>query len=234
MNFKTIAILALAAGFPASAALASDFPGLRPEQKLPRTAEYDYEVPEPGTYQLPRIMPAGDGVVLGTEGERQSLRALMTGRISVLSFIYTRCPDPRACPMATGALRKLHAISREDRQIADELILLSMSFDPAIDTPQVMKTFAMINRQKDDGAPWQFLTTPSKATLEPILEAYGQVIDRRRNDPAKRIYHPVRVYLVDRQGMIRNIYSFGLLDPRMVMTDIRTLLLEESKRAASE
>lgn len=204
-------------------------PASRPELALGRTEMYDYDPPEPGTYELPRIMEAGDGTVLQSDEQPERLKELMKGRIAVLSFIYTGCPDPTACPMATGALRQLHAITGEERALAKNMLLLSMSFDPAGDTPEVMEAFAKANRRETAGAPWKFLTTPSAQALNPIIEAYGQVIDRRPSDPANRIYHPVRVYLIDRKGMVRNIYSFGMLDPRMVMTDIRTLLLEESR-----
>lgn len=199
---------------------------IRPELQMKRTAEYDYEVPEPGTYALPVMMNAGDGLVLVAEGKRVRLRDLMNDHITVLSFIYTRCPDPRACPMATGALRQLHAFTVADPAMADAVKLATMSFDPAFDTPEVMEAFGKANRLEAAGAPWLFLTAPSKRELHPILEAYGQVIHYRRNDPAQQIKHPVRVYLIDRDQQVRNIYSFGLLDPRMVMTDIRTLLIE--------
>jgi len=201
-----------------------------PERNLGRSRDYDYDIPSPGSYVLPPLMPAGDGPVLLTDGNPESLRSLMKGRLTILSFIYTRCPDPRACPMATGALRQLHAISQEDPEIARNLILLTMSFDPTRDTPSLMKSFAKINRRTDQGAPWKFLTTPSPEALAPILKAYDQTIDPRPDDPARRIAHPLRVYLIDEQGMVRNIYSFGMLDPRMVMTDIRTLLMENSKQ----
>ena len=36
------------------------------------------------------------------------------------------------------------------------------------------------------------------------------------------------MYLIDGQKRVRNIYSYGLLDPRLVMTDLRTLLMEVS------
>ena len=79
------------------------------------------------------------------------------------------------------------------------------------------------------GSEWLFLTTASKKDLTPILKAYGQQVDRKKNpnDPLGPYYHLLRVYLIDRQGFIRNIYSSGLLDPRLVLTDVRTLLLEE-------
>ena len=41
----------------------------RSELSLPRTAEYDYDVPEPGTYTLPVLKPAADGAVLGSDGQ---------------------------------------------------------------------------------------------------------------------------------------------------------------------
>ena len=205
-----------------------------PEQNLKPSAEYDYDIPQPGTYTLPKIMAAGDGVVLDGDGSRLSLTETMRGRITVLSFIYTRCPDPRACPMATGALRQLHELSARDAALQENLLLASMSFDPARDTPRVMQSFARVNRRQEDGAPWRFFTTPTQETLQPILDAYGQSLDRRRDDPAQRIYHPVRVYLIDRRGMVRNIYSFGLLDPRLVATDVRTLLMEEASAGRAE
>jgi len=39
----------------------------------------------------------------------------------------------------------------------------------------------------------------------------------------------VRVFLIDRAGRIRNIYSPATLDPRLVLADVKTLLLEEGK-----
>lgn len=200
---------------------------VRPETEMERTEEYDYDVPVPGTYSLPPLLKASDGIVSGPEGTRLRLLELMEGRITVLSFIYTRCPDPRACPMATGALRQVHALTVVDPTVANDVLLATMSFDPAFDTPEVMKAFGKANRSEDTGAPWLFLTAPSKKELNPILNAYGQVIHLPKDDPAQKIKHPVRVYLIDRKKQVRNIYSFGLLDPRMVMTDIRTLLMEE-------
>ena len=60
-----------------------------------------------------------------------------------------------------------------------------------------------------------------------MLDRYGQQVDRAKPGSATGPYnHPLRVYLIDGQKRIRNIYSYGLLDPRLVMTDVRTLLME--------
>jgi protein SCO1 len=201
----------------------------RPELEIGRSSAYDYDAPEPGSYSLPVLKPAADGQVLDTSGKPSSLRALLEGRISVVSFIYTRCASPTACPHATGVLRTIHQISQEDRTIADNAQLITLSFDPAHDTPERMASYSKWVVSENPGADWLFLTTPSEQHLAPILKDYGQAIDRKQNpyDPLGPLFHPVRVYLVDRKGRIRNIYSFGMLDPRLILTDIRTLLLEE-------
>ena len=50
-------------------------------------------------------------------------------------------------------------------------------------------------------------------------------MDKRRKRSASGPYqHPLRVNLIDEQQQIRNIYSYGLLDPRLVITDVRTLM----------
>jgi len=63
---------------------------------------------------------------------------------------------------------------------------------------------------------------------------YGQRVDKKKDGrKGPPFYHPLRVYLIDQQQQVRNIYSYGLLDPRLVVTDAQTLLMEKrSIRAA--
>jgi protein SCO1 len=72
------------------------------------------------------------------------------------------------------------------------------------------------------------LTTSGKDALRPILEAYDQPIGRKPDpdDPLGPLAHQLRVFLIDGKGEVRNIYSVGFLDPRLVMTDVRTVLTE--------
>jgi cytochrome oxidase Cu insertion factor (SCO1/SenC/PrrC family) len=196
-----------------------------------RTADYDYEAPVPGSYVLPVIKPAADGALLNVDGQPVRLRELVHGRVTVLSFIYTRCAAAKACPYATGVLLQLHRASAEDPALARELRLVSMSFDPVNDTPERMAVYARVAAQSPDAAPWEFVTVPSPAELRPILVAYGQAVDDRQNprDPAGPLNHTLRVFLIDREGRIRNIYSTGTLDLRLVLADAHTLILENPR-----
>jgi len=190
--------------------------------------EFDYAAPVPGTYQLPTIRAAADGDVLDASGEALRLRDLTRGRVTVMSFIYTRCGDAKACPYAMGVLKQLHLRSADDPALASGLRLISMSFDPEADTPQRLADYSVIARTESPAAEWKFLTTASPEKLKPILDAYGQVVDRKQNtnDPTGPLNHTLRVFLIDREGRIRNIYSSGTLDLRLVLADVRTLMLE--------
>jgi len=197
-----------------------------------RTADYDYDAPAPGTYALPIIKPAADGALLDSAGKPVRLAELTRGRITVMSFIYTRCAAAKACPYATGVLMQLHRASAENAALAKELRLVSMSFDPANDTPERMAAYSMLASERPASAPWHFVTTPSPAELQPILTAYGQAVDKKSNplDPTGPLNHTMRVFLIDRAGNIRNIYSSGTLDPRLVLADVRTLMMESEQK----
>jgi protein SCO1/2 len=197
----------------------------------PRQDGFDYEVPSPGSYVLPVIRPAADGDVLNTAGEPMKLSEVSLGRATVLSFIYSRCGDARSCPHATGVLKQLHIASAADPMLGTGMRLVSMSFDPTGDTPERMSEYAAIAQGEKQAADWLFLTTASAERLQPILTGFGQAVDRKANpnDPLGPLNHTLRVFLIDHSGRIRNIYSAGTLDSRLVLADVRTLLLERAQ-----
>src|SRR5215472_2767772 len=213
-------------------ALASLAPGwVLVAADLPRTNDYDYEPPAPGTYTLPAVKAAADGQVVDSKGRAQRLSELTRGRVTVMSFIYTRCAAAKACPYATGVLMQLHQLSSEDPALAEGMRLLSISFDPSVDTPERMAAYSTLAHGHPSAAEWRFLTTRSQAELQPILDMYGQAVDRKKNplDPTGPLNHTLRVFLIDREGNIRNIYSSGTLDPRLVLADVRTLLMDSTR-----
>ncbi|MGZ8938492.1 MAG: SCO family protein [Limisphaerales bacterium] len=133
-------------------------------------------------------------------------------------------------PLRHRRIEPAASLSEKDAALTQNLRLVSMSFDPAGDTPQQMAAYSNWAGNRKNAAEWRFLTTRSSSDLQPILGAYGQAVDKRTNpnDPQGPLNHTLRVFLIDRAGQIRNIYSSGTLDPRLVLADIQTLLLEES------
>ena len=201
------------------------------ENNSSRDGDYDYDPPAAGSYSLPVIKPAVDGALLDSNNKSVQLRDLTRGRITVLSFIYTRCAAPKACPYATGVLTQIHDLSVDDKALTKSMRLVSLSFDPEYDTPQRLAAYSDNVRDQKSGCEWSFAAAKSRAELETILAAYDQAVDKRQNpaDPQGPLYHTLRVFLIDREGRIRNIYSSGTLDPRLVVADVKTLLLENAR-----
>ncbi len=201
------------------------------EDLLPRNSDYDYEPPAPGSYTLPAIKTAADGALLDSSGKAINLRDLTHGRITVLGFIYTRCAAPKGCPYATNVFDQLHSVSAKDKALTLNMRLVSVSFDPDHDTPQHLAEYSEWVRETKSGCDWRFVTAKSRTELDSILSGYGQAVDKRSNpsDAQGPLYHILRVFLIDRDGRIRNIYSSATLDPRLVLADVKTLLLEETK-----
>jgi protein SCO1/2 len=227
MNITRTRILALALTLCFSAQIVA----FAADRAVAHDSDYDYDPPVPGSYALPVIKKAADGAIIDSAGQASNLRELTHGRLTVLSFIYTRCAAPKACPYATGVLYDLHALSAQDKALANNLRLVSLSFDPDYDTPQRLAEYSEAMREQKSGCEWRFATAKSRTELDAIMNGYGQAVDKRSNpnDPQGPLYHILRVFLIDREARIRNIYSSATLDPRLVLADVKTLLLEERK-----
>jgi cytochrome oxidase Cu insertion factor (SCO1/SenC/PrrC family) len=190
----------------------------------------DFVLPEPGTYELQRIMRAPDGPVLTVDGGLATLSQFTRGRITLLGFIYTSCTNPQGCPLAYRVFDRLKDEIRAMPALKDQVQLVTLSFDPARDTPSVMKRYAGSQVEDEGGLRWFFLTTPSVRELMPLVEGFGQdvqyAVDRSSGRPVRQLSHVLKVFLIDRSGDVREIYTSTFLHPRAIIGDIRTLLME--------
>jgi len=180
-----------------------------------------YKLPTPGSYELPSIGKAPDGEVLDDEGHVRHLYDLYKNKIVLLSFIYSRCTDVNACPLANYSFYKIKAAMQHDPALAKSLKLITLSFDPTHDTPDVMRLFAANFDYAGPKGKWSFLTTASTTKLKTLLKAYDQSIQVNPNT----ISHLLRVFLIDQKKQIREIYSVGFLHPDILLTDVRTVMM---------
>jgi cytochrome oxidase Cu insertion factor (SCO1/SenC/PrrC family) len=188
--------------------------------------------PAPGSYRLPPIPLQARGTVLDEAGHERDLARFVRGRITLLGLVYTHCSDPEGCPRATWAFTRVRALLRAQATLESRVQLATLSFDPARDTPRVMADYAAQVRGREPGAAWRFLTPPSPREGASILAALDQDV-RRLPGSAGDFEHTVKVYLFDRDGRLREIYSSAYLVPEMIVNDMRTLALERDHSAAS-
>jgi cytochrome oxidase Cu insertion factor (SCO1/SenC/PrrC family) len=191
----------------------------------------DFDPPRPGTYTLHRIMAAPDGEVLDVDGRARRLSHFTRGRITLLGFIYTTCVDPQGCPLAYRVFELVRETVVAAPALRGRVQLVTLSFDPLRDTPTVMGRYAGSRaRDEGDGVPWYFLTTRSPRELLPLVEGFGQdvlvTVDRSTGTPRRELSHVLKVFLIDAEGFVREIYTSTFLHPRTVLNDIETLLME--------
>ena len=182
----------------------------------------DYEPPLPGSYALPVIHQVDDHVLLGTGGEPEPLLGLAAGEVALVSFVYLSCGD--ACPMATATLQALDHRLAGRPELARRVQLVTVSFDPVRDPPERL---AALRAGVAPKGRWRFLTAGSPRAIAPVLADFGQDavwIPDGEGHPPERLRHVLKLFLVDASGNVRNIYSTGLMDTRLVMGDIVTVL----------
>ena len=196
----------------------------------------DFVALAPGTYQLHRIMPAPDGRVLDVEGRPQRLVRFTRGKITLLGFIYTTCVDPHGCPLAYQVFDTLKKRIHVTPRLSGKVRFVTLSFDPARDTPSVMARYAGSRLKEEHGLQWYFLTTSAVHDLLPLVDGFGQdvrySVDKASGRPVRELSHVLKVFLIDRLGYIREIYSSAFLHPQTVMNDIETLLMEAGSGTA--
>ncbi len=218
MRRKTLARGALAPLALAAAALAF-------LAAAPASAE---KLPAPGTYALQHIQHAPDAELLDRAGERLRLSQATKGAVTALAFFYAHCEDPTGCPVAWSVFELARKEASEDPLLKNRLRLVFISLDPERDTPAVLKLL-QDSKRSDKEAPWSFLTAPSRNALAPLLQAMGQ--DLAADVDAKggktgALNHMLKVFLIDPNGWIREIYTVAFLTPDNLLNDARTLALE--------
>ncbi|WP_165873579.1 SCO family protein [Parasulfuritortus cantonensis] len=190
----------------------------------------EFTPPVPGSYELMHIMRAPGGKVLDLNGKRRDLAEFTQGKVTLLSFIYSSCSDPNGCPYAYIVFHTLQNRLERDPRFAGKVQLLSLSFDPARDTPEMLRLYAGDNADAKRPVEWNFLTTASVGELLPILDDYGQDVYLEKDpDTGKWLgtfSHVLKVFLIDEHQEVREIYTTTFLMPDMVYNDIVTLLME--------
>ncbi|MDT8424856.1 MAG: cytochrome c peroxidase [Methyloprofundus sp.] len=191
----------------------------------PAYSPLTFNAPSVASYSLPMIDKAADGEVLSTANQPVQLHQLMGDKIVLLSFIYSTCSDVSGCPLATMVFHKIKRRLQKEPELAGKLRLLTLSFNPEHDTPEAMAEYAQsfIGDQVD----WQFLTTQSEQQLQPILDQYQQSIQKVYDEEGQftgTFSHILRVYLIDTNKQVRNIYSVDFLHADTLINDVKTLL----------
>jgi protein SCO1/2 len=156
----------------------------------------------------PSVMP--DFALRDQHGRIVRLSA-QRGKVVVLTFLYTHCPD--LCPLT--AVHVQAALGRLGARRTG-VSVLAVSVDPEGDTPAAVRRFVRTHRL---GPQFHYLTAPRK-TLSPLWREYNVTsVKVGGADPDHTLY----VLLLDRRGRSRVLFDAQAL-PGALAHDIRLLL----------
>lgn len=193
----------------------------------------DFKAPAAGSYRLDRIHRVPEGAVVDVHGKPGGLRDHTRGRTTLLSLMYTQCNDEKGCPLALHTLDVVRKRLAALPQARDRVRLVSLSFDPARDTPAVLRDYAGPRARALPAIPWRFLVPASGRDLQAMLEGFEQDVSRADGEDGTattELSHVLKVFLIDRRGWVREIYSTSYLVPQVVINDVQTLLMEDGVR----
>jgi len=135
------------------------------------------------------------------------------GKIVLATFIFTTCPD--VCPLLTAKFAGIQRALRAKNM--DDYLLLSITTDPARDTPAVLKSYG--EQFKADFNHWVFLTGSEK-DLAKVWKGFGVTVRRTADD---QIQHSALTSLIDQRGVRRVDYYTDKWEEKEILRDMASL-----------
>ncbi|MBS0630287.1 MAG: SCO family protein [Verrucomicrobia bacterium] len=131
--------------------------------------------------------------------------ARFRGKQVMLNFIFSRCPVATMCPASTMKMMSTQKLAREAG--VKNLELVSITLDPAYDTPGVLKDYAAVRHI--DTSNFSFLTGPESA-IKDLLTQFG-VLAEFKGD---LLTHTLTTLLIDENGKIIHRADGSVWEPK--------------------
>lgn len=148
----------------------------------------------------PTLVP--ELAVHDAEGSPSTLRRLLAGegRVWIVDFVYTRCQT--VCTTLGSVFQQLQQQIQE-RGLEGRVGLLSVSFDPAHDSPESLKAYR--DRMRMDPAIWRVVTLSSPLDRRELLDAFGIMVIPA---PLGEFEHNAALHVVTGGGMLVRIIDY--------------------------
>ena len=138
------------------------------------------------------------------------------GKIHIANFIFTTCGS--ICPKMTTNLK----IVNDSLKSHSDIVLLSYSVTPWIDTPNVLKKYKARNEITNPN--WHFLMGSKNDIYKLARTSYFAEEDIGFSKDSTEFLHTEHFILVDKNKRIRGIYNGTLaLEMQQMLDDIKNL-----------
>lgn len=133
------------------------------------------------------------------------------GKAWAITFIYTECPLPEYCILMSKNFSDLANEISEDPELGEKIRLLSISFDPAKDTPEKLRAYGLgylgKNSKAGDFKIWK-LAVGEDAKIRKIADFFGLRYEVDEKDKT-HFNHSLRTVAIGPDGKVRRVFSGG-------------------------
>ncbi len=171
-------------------------------------------------YNVPKVGDAVPDFKLRNQSDRTIQISQFKGKVLLITFIYTRCPIADYCPRMSQNFAEIEKSLAADPALYGQSHLLSISFDPAYDTPKVLRSYGGAytgQYTKEKFQHWDF-AAPSEKDL-PAITQYFNVGVSAGDD--KTLLHSLSTVLIGKDGKIVEWYPSNEWKPADVVAQIK-------------
>lgn len=142
------------------------------------------------------------------------------GQVLLLTFVYTRCPLPEYCPRMSNNFAEIYRAVKGDPRLLSKIHLLTISFDPEFDKPQVLRSYGTAyTGGKEAFKQWEF-ATGSAEEVEKITMFFGLSYWQETG----QIIHSLRTALIAPDGKLAQLYRGNDWASKEVLAQLKRLL----------
>jgi protein SCO1 len=181
-------------------------------------ARPDYKPPV--QYHVPTLGDAVPDFHLLNQSDRTIHLGQFKGKVVLLTFIYTRCQLADFCPRMSRNFADIDKALAADPVLYNQTHLLSISFDPAYDTPRVLRSYggAYTGRYTNEKfTHWDF-AAPSAKDLPALTQFFNVGVTP---GDSKTLTHSLSTVLIGKDGKIIDWYPTNDWKPADVLAAIK-------------
>ncbi len=169
-------------------------------------------------YHVPAVGDQVPDFQFVNQGGRQVSLKQFRGKVVLLTFIYTRCPLADFCPRMSSNFAEMDKQMQTDKSLYAKTHLLSVSFDPKYDTPQVLRSYGGAHTGRftdEDFKHWDF-AAPPVAELSKVEQFFNVGVTGDSSDPSS-IQHSLSTLVIGKDGKVVAWYPTNDWKPEDVL-----------------
>jgi protein SCO1/2 len=141
----------------------------------------------------------------------------LRGKAVALTFVYTRCPLPDYCPLMMRNFQRAESLLIADATLRERTRLVTVSFDPKHDTPEVLRRFgAVFQRTRPPFAHWTLATGDEDA-----IRTLGEALELSYVEESRSFTHNLRTAVVGPDGKLRRLFRGNAWKAEDLVAELR-------------